>query len=160
MQKFINEHTQNIYHGERLAKDSELEDVYEFREKMALPWKARGNIPARAENFRVYMTQQARRLFEECNEFLAGVDHANLGEMADALVDLVYFAKGTSAILGLPWEHLWNEVHEANMRKTPGISKRLDVVNDVKKPEDWRPPDVAGILAKYAVAENTALEDS
>lgn len=137
------------YYAEDIALDPELQDIYRFRTAMALPLQARGNIPPIPRNARHYMTQQARRMFEECNEFLGAVTHDDLAGMADALVDLVYFAKGTAAILGLPWEMLWNEVQEANMRKAPGMSKRLDQTNDVKKPEDWVGPDIDGVLNKF-----------
>ncbi len=63
----------------------------------------------------------------------------NLAGQADALVDLVYVALGTAAMLGLPWDELWADVQRANMAKVRGVTHRGHKV-DVKKPEGWRGP--------------------
>lgn len=68
-----------------------------------------------------------------------------VAKVADALIDLVYFALGTAAMMGIPWEVCWDMVQRANMQKircnTPDESKR-DNVLDVRKPEDWVDPVV------------------
>ena len=136
-----------------LTFDKELNDVNDFRVAMPLYMAFRGNIPPRVANLHRACVEQARRMMEEVIEFLAGVSHDNIYEMADALVDLVYFAKGTASILGLPWEELWAAVHTANMKKTKGITKRGDS-EDAAKPEDWRPPDIKAVIDKYIYLEN------
>lgn len=85
-------------------------------------------------------------MLEELREFS---EAKTLEDQADSLVDLVYFALGTAVMMGLPWEKLFDEVHRANMEKervaSSAESKRLNKL-DVKKPEGWQAPDIAGIL--------------
>lgn len=85
---------------------------------------------------------------EELDEFRDAVLLQDLPAQADALIDLVYFAKGTAVMLGLPWEELWSDVHAANMAKVPGVTKRGQV-RDVTKPADWVPPATHLILRDY-----------
>ena len=84
-------------------------------------------------------------LQEEVNEFKAAIETQDLTEQADALVDLVYFAKGTANMLGLPWAQLWDDVHTANMAKKRGVVKRGHQV-DCIKPVGWTPPQTLLIL--------------
>lgn len=69
----------------------------------------------------------------------------DLALQADALVDLVYVAKGTAVMQGLPWNQLWDDVHRANMAKQRGISHRGNLV-DCVKPEGWVGPRTLDIL--------------
>lgn len=78
-------------------------------------------------------------LEEEVREFRDAVLAQDLGKQADALIDLVYFAKGTAVMMGLPWETLWDDVHRANMMKERGISHRGHKF-DCVKPPNWIPP--------------------
>jgi predicted HAD superfamily Cof-like phosphohydrolase len=71
----------------------------------------------------------------------------DLAEQADALVDLVYVAKGTAVMNGLPWKALWDDVQGANMRKVPGVTKRGNAM-DVTKPPGWVGPRGAAILVE------------
>lgn len=88
-------------------------------------------------------------LDEELTEFLMSYRENDLVGMADALVDLVYVAMGTAAMMGLPWQDLWDEVQRANMSKVraqhAGQSKRGSAL-DVIKPEGWTGPDHYKIL--------------
>lgn len=85
---------------------------------------------------------------EELQEFEEGLVRQDMEEMADALVDLVYFAKGTAMMMGLPWEELWDDVHAANMEKVPGVGKRGHQV-DCIKPLGWIPPQTRAILLDH-----------
>jgi predicted HAD superfamily Cof-like phosphohydrolase len=91
-------------------------------------------------------------MIEELREFMEAVLKGDLEAQADSLVDLVYFALGTAAMMGLPFDRLFVEVHRANMAKvrveSTEESKRLNKL-DVKKPEGWQPPDIAGVLARW-----------
>ena len=82
---------------------------------------------------------------EELDEFKKAAETQNLSELADALVDLVYVAKGTAVMLNLPWDVLWAEVQRANMAKVRGTTKRGHAV-DVTKPEGWTPPLIDVVL--------------
>lgn len=106
-------------------------------------------------------------MLEELNEFrdAAKIDSdepQDLALMADALVDLVYFAMGTSAMMGLPFGDLWADVHNANMRKIRGISHRGHAV-DCIKPAGWVGPQGLSILQAYGysgyISEEHCLDD-
>lgn len=68
---------------------------------------------------------------------------------ADALIDIVYVAKGTAVMSGLPWQAFWSDVQRANMAKhqVPGKWK-------IAKPEGWIAPRTKELLmaAGYHVA--------
>jgi predicted HAD superfamily Cof-like phosphohydrolase len=85
------------------------------------------------------MGERIKFLQEELDELMKSAKDHDLAEMADALVDLVYVAKGTALMLGIAWEDHWNTVQAANMLKVRGMTKRGNKV-DVTKPEGWRPP--------------------
>lgn len=85
---------------------------------------------------------------EELNEFELAIESQNLPDLADALVDVIYFAVGTAAQMNLPLQALWDDVHRANMAKVRGIGHRGHVV-DVIKPTHWAAPNGAAILQAY-----------
>lgn len=91
-------------------------------------------------------------MIEELEEFRLAWAKEDLPGQADALVDLVYVALGTAVIMGLPFDHLWAEVHDANMRKErathAGQSKRRHSF-DVIKPPGWTPPNIEQILKDH-----------
>lgn len=120
-----------------LGLDNELEDVRRFQEKFRqLSFYHPGFLTRRK------LEERARFLQEELNELL---DATTLEDQADALVDLVYVAKGTAVMMGLPWPELWDDVQRANMAKVRGATHRGNLV-DVKKPPGWQPPNGAAIL--------------
>jgi hypothetical protein len=82
---------------------------------------------------------------EELDEFKNAVFNQDFAEQADALIDLVYFAKGTAVMMGLPWDKLWDDVQRANMEKVRGVGKRGHAV-DMVKPEGWQGPNGLKIL--------------
>jgi predicted HAD superfamily Cof-like phosphohydrolase len=84
---------------------------------------------------------------EELDEFKSGAKQQDMAEMADALVDLVYFALGTAVMMGLPWDRLFADVQRANMQKVRGMTKR-GFVFDACKPVGWVAPLTEHILAE------------
>jgi predicted HAD superfamily Cof-like phosphohydrolase len=83
---------------------------------------------------------------EEVNEFVDAVERQDLAGMADALVDLVVFAKGTASMMGLPWRALFDDVDRANSTKVRGPTKR-GFRDDITKPPGWVGPRTDNILA-------------
>jgi predicted HAD superfamily Cof-like phosphohydrolase len=72
----------------------------------------------------------------------------DLSLQADALVDLVYVVLGTAAMMGLPWDKLWDDVHRANMTKVKGVTHRnMGFGADIAKPANWVGPQTGLILA-------------
>jgi len=114
--------------------DFELEDIRKFNEKMGFESHITVTRPTRKR-----LRERALQLQEEAGEFVDAVEEGSMVDMADALIDLVYFAKGTAILMGLPWEELWQIVQECNMKKEFGKTKR-GIEIDAKKPEDWVGP--------------------
>jgi len=123
----------------------ELQDVKDFQRRFEL-----GSHPARPVIMDLStLSDRSILLQEELDEFKQACHQADLEAQADALVDLVYVALGTVAILGLPWRELWDDVHRANMSKERGMGKR-GIANDVVKPAGWVGPKTRQILADAA----------
>lgn len=92
--------------------------------------------------------ERAAFMQEELDEFKKGLQYSDINEMADALIDLVYVAKGTALELGIPWEELWQDVQRANMAKVIGKTKR-GIEVDVAKPLGWIGPKTSEIITKH-----------
>jgi phosphoribosyl-ATP pyrophosphohydrolase len=120
-------------------------DVRAFLHRFALPLS---DMPRFLEDD--YFLLKTRHLLEEVIELLQCHQRRDMEGTADALVDLVYFALGIAASMGLPWQPLWDEVHRANMEKrralADGSDSRRGHPVDVVKPEGWRAPDHAAAL--------------
>jgi Phosphoribosyl-ATP pyrophosphohydrolase len=116
-------------------------DVAKFQQKFG---HLSGLVPRHLTHRK--LLERIQCMQEELNEFTKGAVNQNLADQADALIDLVYFAIGTSNMLGLPWEALWNDVQRANMAKEAGIGKRGHQV-DCIKPPGWVGPQTEQILA-------------
>ncbi len=86
---------------------------------------------------------------EEAREFAEAVEAGDMIEMIDALCDLLYVTYGAAVTLGVDLEPHFAEVHRSNMAKQGG-----PVRPDGKqlKPEGWRPPRLAEILARQVAS--------
>lgn len=129
-------------------EDQELLDVRAFHEKFGMldnevPW----HLTKRK------LLERADCMQEELNEFRVAVEAQDMVEMADGLIDIAYFAKGTAAMMGLPWRALWDDVHAANMRKVRGTTHRGHLV-DVMKPPGWIGPRTNSILMAFGYRES------
>lgn len=83
---------------------------------------------------------------EECSVGAAAFPGHSRAHQVDALVDLIYFAIGGLARMGIPVEIaklMFSTVHKANMQKQigkkEGRSAHLDV-KDASKPAEWQDP--------------------
>ena len=85
-------------------------------------------------------------LNDEVGEFFAA---ETLEDEVDALVDLSYFALGRLVEMGVVPGAVFDEVHEANMRKRRGeLSKRPNSLGfDAVKPEGWTGPELLPYLS-------------
>lgn len=84
---------------------------------------------------------------EEVVEFTRAAARGDMAGMADALVDLDVFLKGTASMMGLPWKALFDDVDRANSGKERGVGKR-GFTDDITKPPGWVGPRTEEILAK------------
>jgi len=78
-------------------------------------------------------------LEEEIQEFKDGYANNSFNEMADALIDLIYFALGHSYRMGINFNDNFLLVHKANMQKIKANTDRGET--DAKKPEGWKEPE-------------------
>jgi predicted HAD superfamily Cof-like phosphohydrolase len=110
--------------------------VFEFREHIGLPVSREPRLlPSEQASF------YARFLMEELSEFLRAHEHGDIVDAADALADLVYVALGAAHHMGLPMDRIFDAVHDANMSKSPGSTKRRGLGQDAAKPSDWVGPE-------------------
>jgi predicted HAD superfamily Cof-like phosphohydrolase len=119
--------------------DAGLGHVRAFHIKFGVPMSP---VPAfldkDAHEFRCKFMQ------EELDEFKDAVAEGNIDKALDALLDLVYVAKGTALKMGLPWDTAWPRVQYANMQKElakpDGSNSKRGSPMDVIKPEGWVAP--------------------
>lgn len=80
-----------------------------------------------------------------------------IAEQADAIVDLLYYLKNASAKKNIKLDEVFNEVHEANMRKidpkTGKCLKRSD--GKILKPPGWVAPNIEKVIEKQFNEQNT-----
>ena len=131
--------------------NSESEDVRDFQLKFK---QLVNHVPVHLT--RRKLNERAECMQEELDEFKAAIQTQDLAEQADALIDLVYFAKGTANMLGLPWNQLWDDVQRANMSKVAGVGKRGHLV-DCIKPPGWRGP-MTGLILSQAGYDPTQFQ--
>lgn len=76
----------------------------------------------------------------------------DLPKIADALVDLVYVALGTTHCHHLPWKALFKDVQRANISKQRAARDGSDSARgssfDVVKPKNWQGPRTIEVLMK------------
>lgn len=94
------------------------------------------------------MEERLTCLYEELRELEQASADGDIEGIADALVDLAVFAKGTAAMMGLPWASLFDDVMRANMSKVRGVGPRGHKV-DLVKPPGWQGPNGAVIIALH-----------
>lgn len=95
---------------------------------------------------------------EELREFAEATHAEDIGEAADALIDLIYFTLGRLYEMGIPADAVFMDVHIANMTKKRGIKpeRRVKHKDDAMKPEGWAPPDHSWLAHLSPVAIEAA----
>lgn len=96
-------------------------------------------------------------LLEELNEVGDAFAANDLAGQVDGLLDLIYFALGTLAMLGVDADAHWREVQRANMAKVRGIGHRGHAI-DCVKPEGWQPPNHDGLLARQGYDQDAWVD--
>lgn len=137
--------------------ENHWEDVANFHRKFGLPEATTDpgphHIPQSNEAARAMVKFRIKFMQEELQEFIDGFEDEDIAQMADALIDLEYVVLGTSHMLGLPHQELWDDVQAANMRKerasADGSNSKRGSALDVIKPAGWVGPDGASILKTH-----------
>lgn len=94
---------------------------------------------------------RVNHLREELSELIQAIDTADLPEQVDALIDLIYIAIGMILEMGVNPIEAFEPVHEANMQKIRGTTKRGHGF-DAVKPDGWTPPDLSRALIEMPPA--------
>lgn len=122
------------------------EQVREFHEKFGVPILP---LPAEPPVGRVIL--RWRLIKEEVDELarslgqLGAASGLDLARVADDLADIAYVVEGACLEFGIDSAAVLAEVHRANMAKVGG-PVRED--GKILKPEGWKPPDIASVLAR------------
>lgn len=89
---------------------------------------------------------------EELDELKTAYGDRDLAKAADALVDIVWVTLGLADKMGLPWDALWWEVYQANMRKVLATKPHptRGALETIAKPDGWREPNIAAVLQSVA----------
>ena len=96
------------------------------------------------EKMQEFLKFRLRFLQEELGEMSKACDEKNPEEIVDALIDLCVVAIGTLDAFDVDAYKAWDEVHNANMAKEPGVKETRPNplgLPDLIKPEDWKGPD-------------------
>ena len=84
---------------------------------------------------------------EELDELQMAVDNQDMGEVGDAVTDLLYGVYGAGNAFGIDLDECFAEVHRSNLSKLgPDFKpiKRED--GKVLKPDTYSPPDLKTVL--------------
>ena len=119
--------------------------VHAFHKKFGVPetWCPEDRPSREVFEFR------SKFLQEELNEFISamGGEEESLVKGFDALLDLVYVAKGTALMMGVTptaWAQGMAEVQRANLSKvraTDATQSKRGSTLDVVKPQGWHGPE-------------------
>jgi dCMP deaminase len=129
---------------------SYFDDVLALNRKFDFPYTGDGGggphlLPDDIEHAAI------KHLREEVDEFEDACAHRDLPAAIDALVDIVVVALNRAAMMRVNFDAHWAEVDRANRQKErvpdAAASKRGSEL-DLRKPEDWTPPDHKSILEK------------
>jgi len=122
---------------------SRYEDVQDFLMKFRIK---QNKNPDFADP--VMLEKRYNHMQEELLEFMYSKNCDDLHGMIDALIDIIYVAYGTAAILGLnsnQFQECFEEVHRANMSKIKDTTDKSHKAG-VIKPKGWIAPDFSEIL--------------
>ena len=84
---------------------------------------------------------------EELDELHYAMDNKDMGEIADALGDLLYVVYGAGHAFGIDLDECFKEIHASNMSKLGPDGKPIKREDGkVLKPDTFFPPDLKTIL--------------
>lgn len=115
--------------------------VADFHEKFGAP----NNIGKPIEIQRGQL--RADLIEEEAAETVAALTTGDVAGAIDGIVDTIYVCLGAALEMGVDLEPYFAEVHDSNMRKTPGHS-RAD--GKILKGPGWVGPRIAEMVAAHS----------
>lgn len=118
-----------------------MKKIKDFHYVMRVPTNKKPTLPNEG-------TRMLRRALieEEVKEYLEAEEKNDITEIAKELADIVVVVAGCADVYGIPFEDVFEAVHESNMAKAPGgkVKRRED--GKILKPDNWKPPDIAKIM--------------
>jgi hypothetical protein len=99
------------------------------------------------EKLNKFLEFRLKFLQEELGETIKAFEGQDPEEIVDGLIDLCVVAIGTMDAFGVDAHKAWDEVHNANMAKEPGIKESRPNplgLPDLIKPEGWTGPSHDG----------------
>lgn len=128
-----------------MNKDANLiDDIARMHDKFGLHPVIKTLAP---EQLKSYLDFRISMIGEEFGELQDAFEYKDPEEVIDAIIDLIVFSIGTLDAFQVNITEAWNQVHQANMAKEPGIKKgRPNPFGfpDLIKPQDWQGPSHAG----------------
>lgn len=131
-----------------------FDKVRDFRCKLELPISDEPQLLA-SDHLSFY----TRFLMEELSELLKAHEDGDLVAAADALADISYVTMGCAHHMGVPLPGVLDIVHDANMQKVPGTTRR-GAKQDAAKPINWVAPElqISRLLAKQFSSKSKQLQ--
>ena len=119
------------------------EDIWDMHYKFGVHKWVMENIGDK-EKLSKFLEFRMKFLDEELTETKNAVANKDPQEIVDGLIDLCVVAIGTLDAFGVDPQVAWNQVHNANMAKNPGVKETRPNplgLPDLIKPEGWTGPD-------------------
>jgi len=125
--------------------DNWVKDIAAMHTKFGVnDWMAKKIEEGDKDLLRKYIAFRLSMVHEEFKETSdAALIQGNAEEVVDGLIDLCVFAIGTLDVMGIDASLAWDQVHEANMAKSPGVKPGRPNpwgLPDLMKPVGWTSP--------------------
>lgn len=122
-----------------------VQDINDMHAKFGVhDWvKKELDLPEDWRKLHKFMSFRLDFLKEELNETIKAYEEKNAEEVVDGLIDLCVVAIGTLDAFGVDAYKAWDEIHNANMAKEPGVKESRPNplgLPDLIKPEGWVGP--------------------
>jgi len=126
-----------------------VQDINDMHRKFGVhKWVSEQLVAGDKEKLSKFLEFRLNFLQEELDETRsAAMMDKNPEEIVDGLIDLCVVAIGTLDAFGIDAYKAWDEVHNANMSKEPGIKESRPNplgLPDLIKPEGWKGPEHRG----------------
>jgi len=135
-----------------LSKDW-AKDIAEMHDKFGVhDWIEKNKDDS--ELMKKFLQFRVRFLREELEETAKAVDFEDEKEIVDGLIDLCVVAIGTLDAFDVDSHKAWDEVHDKNMQKEPGVKPgRPNPLGlpDLIKPAGWEGPNHEGNTGHFSL---------
>ena len=121
-----------------------VKDIHDMHDKYGVhEWMALREMNNERELLQQFLDFRIKFLKEELDETSKAVQDKDPEEIVDGLIDLCVVAIGTLDAFGIDAHKAWDEIHNANMSKEPGVKESRPNplgLPDLIKPEGWKGP--------------------